>query len=44
MKIKVKGKIVFGKSRKGTGKHSKKYSNQKKSKNYKKHYNRQGRV
>jgi len=44
MKIKVKGKIVFGKHRKGSGKHSKKISNQKKSKNYKKQYNRQGRM
>jgi hypothetical protein len=43
MKIKVKGKIVFGKSKKYTGKHSKKESHQKNSKNYKKPYNRQGR-
>lgn len=44
MKIKVKGKIVFGKSRKGNGKHSKKESHNKNSKNYKKPYNKQGRM
>ncbi len=43
MKIKVRGKVVFGKSHQKTGKHSKKQSFNKNSKNYKKRYNRQGR-
>lgn len=43
MKIKVKGKIVFGKSHRGNNKHSKKDSYNKNSKNYKKRYNRQGK-